>query len=366
MRLAFAIVSFFPWGGLQRDCLRLARGAKAAGHEVTILASRADGELPQDVDVKILPVRALTNHGRNRRFARVLAGEVAQDFDRIVGFNKMPGLDVLYCGDVCFAERKRRLWSRLNPRVGGMLALEAACFAPDSQTRVLALTEAQIAAYRRAWGTPAERFVLLPPPIDVARRRPELRTNGTRERLRAELGLTGATPALLSIGTAARTKGFDRVIAALPELPNATAVICGLPPKSRDAKVLLDQARVAGVAGRVRVLGPRADVPELMAAADVYVHPARTETGGIAIIEALANGVPVVATEVCGFSTHVKSADAGMVIPEPFAVSVLAYALRCATDSSRNAAWSANAARYGKNPELYSGIDRALQAILEG
>jgi UDP-glucose:(heptosyl)LPS alpha-1,3-glucosyltransferase len=365
MRLAFAIVSFFPWGGLQRDCLRLARGAKAVGHEVTILASRTDGELPPDIEVKVLPVRALTNHGRNRRFARVLAGEVAQNFDRVVGFNKMPGLDVLYCGDVCFADRKRGLWSKLNPRVGGMLALEAACFGPQSQTRVLALTEAQIAAYRRAWGTPAERFVLLPAPIDAARRRPELRTDGTRERVRAELGLAGTTAALLSIGTAARTKGFDRVIAALPELPNATAVICGLPPKSRDAKALLDQARGAGVAGRVRLLGPRPDVPELMAAADVYVHPARTETGGIAILEALVNGVPVITTEVCGFSTHVKSADAGMVIPEPFAVSVLAYALRCATEPSRKEAWSANAARYGKNPELYSGIDRALQAILE-
>jgi UDP-glucose:(heptosyl)LPS alpha-1,3-glucosyltransferase len=365
MRFAFAIVSFFPWGGLQRDCLRLARGAKAAGHEVTILASRTDGDLPSDMEVKILPVRALTNHGRNRRFARALGSEVAQNFDRVVGFNKMPGLDVLYCGDMCFAYRNRRLWRRLNPRVGGMLPLEAACFAPESQTRVLALTEAQIAAYRRAWGTQAERFVLLPPPIDAARRRPEFRTDGTRERMRAELGLAGATAALLSIGTAARTKGFDRIIAALPELPNATAVICGLPPKSRDAKALLDQARGAGVANRVRLLGPRADVPELMAAADVYVHPARTETGGIAILEALVNGVPVVATEVCGFSTHVKSADAGIVIPEPFAVSVLAYALRCASDAARNGTWSANAARYGKNPELYSGIDRALQAILE-
>src|SRR5262249_3974023 len=160
-------------------------------------------------------------------------GEVAGKFDRVVGFDKMPGLDVLYCGDVCFADRKPRLWSRLNPRVGGMLALEAACFAPESRTRVLALTEAQIAAYRRAWGTPAELFAPAPPPRAAARRRPEFRTDGTRERVRAELGLTGA--ALLSIGTAARTKGFDRILAALPELPNATAVICGLPPKSRDA-----------------------------------------------------------------------------------------------------------------------------------
>jgi len=365
MRLAFAIVSLFPWGGLQRDCLRLARAAKDAGHEVTILAARTNGELPRDLDVKVLPVRSLTNHGRNRRFGEALRGAVAGRFDRVVGFNKMPGLDVLYCGDVCFADRNRGFWSTLNPRVRGMLALEEACFARDSRTRVLALTEPQIAAYCRAWRTPAERIALLPPPIDAARRHPEFRSDGTRERLRAELGLAQTTPVLLSIGTAARTKGFDRIVAALRELPGATAVICGLPPKSRDAKALLDQARSAGVAGRVRLLGPRPDVPELMAAADVYVHPARTETGGIVILEALVNGVPVVATEVCGFSAHVRSADAGIVIPEPFAVASLAYALRCATEPSRREVWSANAARYGKDPELYSGIDQALRAILE-
>ena len=45
MRLAFAIVSFFRWGGLQRDCLRLARAAADAGHEVTIFTARTRGEL---------------------------------------------------------------------------------------------------------------------------------------------------------------------------------------------------------------------------------------------------------------------------------------------------------------------------------
>jgi UDP-glucose:(heptosyl)LPS alpha-1,3-glucosyltransferase len=365
MRLAFAIVSLFPWGGLQRDCLRLARAAKEAGHEVTILAARIRGELPRDIDVTVLPVRSFTNHGRNRRFGEALGGAVAGRFDRVVGFNKMPGLDVLYCGDVSFADRERGFWSRLNPRVRGMLALEAACFAPGSRTRVLALTEAQIAAYRRAWGTPAERIVLLPPPIDVARRHPEFRENETRERVRAELRLAPTAVALLSIGTSPRTKGFDRIVAALPEVPNAIVLVCGVAPESRDAKALLDQARGAGVAERVRLLGPRTDVPELLAAADVFVHPARTETGGIVILEALVNGVPVVTTQVCGFSAHVRSAAAGIVIPEPFTVAKLVDALRRAIERSGKETWSANAACYGKDPELYSGIDRALRAILE-
>jgi UDP-glucose:(heptosyl)LPS alpha-1,3-glucosyltransferase len=365
MRLAFAIVSLFPWGGLQRDCLRLARAAKQGGHEVTILAARASGELPSDLDVKVLPVRALTNHDRNRRFCEALRGAVAGRFDRVVGFNKMPGLDVLYCGDVCFADRKRGFWSALNPRVRSMIALEEACFAPGSRTRVLALTESQIAAYHRAWGTPAERIALLPPPIDAGRRHPEFRKDGMRERVRAELGLEGSILALLSIGASARTKGFDRSVSALPEIPNATFLVCGVASEGREATALLNQARGLGVADRIRLLGPRAEIPELMAAADLFVHPARTETAGIVILEALINGLPVVTTQVCGFSSHVRSAEAGMVIPEPFTVLKLVDAVRHATDSSRRETWSVNAASYGADPRLYSGADRALQSILE-
>jgi UDP-glucose:(heptosyl)LPS alpha-1,3-glucosyltransferase len=364
MRLVFAIVSLFPWGGLQRDCLRLARAVKQAGHQVTILAARIHGELPPELDVKVLPVRAFTNHGRNRRFGEAVRGAAA-GFDRIVGFNKLPGLDVLYCGDVCFAGRKRGFWSALNPRVRGMLALEEACFAPSSRTRVLALTEPQIAAYRRAWRTPAERITLLPPPIDAARRHPEFRNDGTRERVRAELGIKETTIVLLSIGTSTRTKGFDRTVSALPEFPQAKLLICGVVADTREGTALLDQARSLGVADRVRLLGPRADVPELIAAADVFVHPARTENTGNVILEAIINGLPVVTTEGCGFACHVRSAQAGIVLREPFTIPGLVDALERAVHPSCREMWSANAGCYGKNPELFSGIDRAVRAILE-
>jgi UDP-glucose:(heptosyl)LPS alpha-1,3-glucosyltransferase len=365
MRLAFAIVSLFPWGGLQRDCLRLARAAKEVGHEVTIFAARTIGELPRDLGVRVLPICSFTNHGRNRRFGEALRGVVAGGFDRVVGFNKMPGLDVLYCGDLCFAARKRGFLHQLNPRVLTMMALEGACFVPNSRTRVLALTEPQIEAYRRAWQTPAHRIALLPPPIDRARYHPEFRKDGTRERMRAGLGLGPEILTLLSIGTWARTKGFDRTVSALAELPPGTLLVCGIGPESREGTALLNQARTLEVADRVRLLGPREDVPELMAAADVFVHPARTETAGIVILEAIINGLPVVTTEVCGFSCHVRNAGAGIVIPEPFAIAELINGLRRATERCCRATWSAQAVSYAADRKLYSGIDQALQAILD-
>ena len=364
MRLAFAIVSFFPWGGLQRDCLRLARAAADARHEVTIFAARTRGELPSGLDIRVLPVRAFTNHGRNRQFAHALAGE-AGAFDRVIGFDKMPGLDVLYCADLCFADRKHGFWSKLNPRDRAMLALEAACFGQGSRTRVLVLAERQVAGYRRAWGTSAERIMLLPPPIEAARRHPEFRHDGTRQRMRAKLGQGAGTLVWLAVGGWPHTKGFDRIVAALPAVAQALLLICGVDAQSRAGADLIREARRSGVADRVQLLGSREDVSQLMAAADLLVHPARTETTGTVILEAIINGLPGVVTEECGFSSHVRNADGGIVIPEPFTSRKLIDALQHATEPSRREAWSRNAAAYGADPQLYSGIDKALAVIVD-
>ena len=365
MRLAIAIVTLFPWGGLQRDCLRISRAAKEAGHDVTIFAERSYGELPRDLEVKLLPVRSLTNHGRNRRFSEALRVAIAGSFDCVVGFDKIPGLDVLYCGNSCYADSNRGFWRKLNPRVRGMIALEESCFAPDSRTHVLALAEPQIAGYRRAWGTPPERITMLPPPIDSSRRHPEFRTDGTRERLRAELELAEDTLAFLSIGAWPSTKGFDRVVAALPEFKQARLLVCGAALRGREGLALIDQARRLGVADRVSLLGPREDVPQLMAAADLLVHPAREEASGIVIIEAIINGLPVIATEICGFSSHIVLAEAGIVLSGPFNRQAFIDALRRSAEPSVRAVWSAKGVSYGGDPELYAGIDRAVQAIVE-
>jgi UDP-glucose:(heptosyl)LPS alpha-1,3-glucosyltransferase len=102
-----------------------------------------------------------------------------------------------------------------------------------------------------------------------------------------------------------------------------------------------------------------------MAAADLLVHPARTETTGTVILEAIINGLPGVVTEECGFSSHVRNADGGIVIPEPFTSRKLIDALQHATEPSRREAWSRNAAAYGADPQLYSGIDKALAVIVD-
>jgi UDP-glucose:(heptosyl)LPS alpha-1,3-glucosyltransferase len=119
-----------------------------------------------------------------------------------------------------------------------------------------------------------------------------------------------------------------------------------------------------GLAARVSFLGHREDIPDLMAAADLLVHPARHDTTGTVILEAVVNGLPVVTTAACGYARHVAEAGAGVVIAEPFRMKALTAALRMAEDAALRSRWSAAAEQYSVQPSLYEGRTRAAEIIM--
>ncbi|NEW86358.1 glycosyltransferase [Rhodopseudomonas sp. WA056] len=363
MKIALAIVSLFPSGGLQRDCMAIARRLAARGHDVTILASRRQGELPSDLNIDLLPVSAWSNHGRDLRFAEA-AAQRKRDFDRLVGFGKLIDLDVLYCADGCDRARPARWSDRFTARRRVKLDLEAASFAPGRPTQCLLLSRDQLDDFARAWGTEPERLTLMPPTIDRARRHPEFRADGTRERMRDELGVAGDATVWLAVAAHPLTKGLDRAVAALAGFPEARLVVAGVAEGSKQGRLMRRLAGAANVSDRIILLGMRRDIPELMAGADLLIHPARVDTTGTVILEAVVNGLPVIATAVCGYSVHVAAAQAGVVLPEPFGPGNLNEALRQASAPACRAEWSRNGAGYGAGHDLYSGLDRAADIMV--
>jgi len=368
MRIAFAIMKLFPGGGLQRDCVEIARHCRQRGHDVIIFTSFKDeSDFADDLAVAVLPIRQSSNHRMLEEFAASFRWAAAlQQFDLLVGFDKLPHLDVLYCADpsIYFRMRKER-FRFLMPRYRSYLALERATFEPPRRTKVLVLSHQQLDEYRGAWRTPLERLSLLPPTVSSARRRPEYRHNGVREALRADLGFSPLDWVWIAIGVQPRTKGFDRTVRALREFPNAKLLVVGLLETStRAAEALAMRARRLGLARRISFLGHREDIPDLMAAADLLVHPARRDTTGTVILEAVVNALPVVTTSSCGYARHVIAAEAGLVIDEPFDSRAFAGALSDAQDAARRIGWSASAERYGAQPFLYEGRMRAAEAIL--
>jgi UDP-glucose:(heptosyl)LPS alpha-1,3-glucosyltransferase len=368
MRIAFAIMKLFPGGGLQRDCVEIARYCRQRGHDVVIFTSFKDAsDFADDLAVVILPIRQNTNHRMLEDFAVSLRWVTSlQGFDLLVGFDKFTYLDVLYCADPSiYGRMKKERFRFLIPRYRRYLALERATFGPGCKTRVLMLSRRQLNAYRDVWCTAPERLSLLPPTISIDRRHPEYRVGGVRAAVRAKLGLAPRDWVWIAIGVQPHTKGLDRTIRALHEFPNARLVVVGLTEAStRTARVMAARARRLEVADRISFLGHREDIPELMAAADLLVHPARYDTTGTVILEAVVNGLPVVTTSICGYAPHVEAAEAGVVVMEPFAYKAFVAALSSAEDAKRRSRWSASAEHYGTQPFLYDGLTRAAEIIL--
>lgn len=367
MKFAILLFNYFPHGGLQRGCLAIAHSLRDRGHAVSLFTGSWQGPRPDGIAVHILGRRGLTNHGRARAFARDALGTVGTGrFDAVVGFNRMPGLDIYNAGDSCFvaqAQERHMALYRLTPRYRHFAAFERAVFAPEATTEIILQVEAQKEVYQRHYGTPAERFHLVPPGISRDRRRPP-NADSIRRTVRAELGLADEDRLLLMVGSSFKTKGHDRAIHALAALP---------PPVARRARLLAIGANSArpfdalarrlGVADRVQVLAARDDVTRFFLAADLLLHPSRAESAGSVILEAMISGLPVLCTGICGFAEHVRRAEAGQVLPEPFRQDRMNAAVLDMLTSPLAPVWAANGVAYGESTDLYSGREAAAATI---
>ena len=173
MQLAFCLYKYFPFGGLQRDFLRIALTCQARGHDIRVYALEWDGEVPPGFELVRVPVKAFTNHGRYAKFTDWVQADLRRrPADRIVGFNKMPGLDVYYAADPCYEDKARNLRKplyRFSPRYRHFSAYERAVFAPEVHTEILTISPAQQALFAHYYGTPQRRCTHEPSDEERAR-----------------------------------------------------------------------------------------------------------------------------------------------------------------------------------------------------
>lgn len=143
--------------------------------------------------------------------------------------------------------------------------------------------------------------------------------------LRAELGLSRSAFVIGSIGRLHQNKGLDVLVRAFRSVASAHAalVIAG------DGPMRDELAALAGGDARIHLLGFRDDVGSCLAAMDLYVAPSREESFGLAILEAMAAGLPVIASAVDGPGEYLRQHPATLV--EPGSVAALARALAAAS-----------------------------------
>lgn len=157
-------------------------------------------------------------------------------------------------------------------------------------------------------GLPPDRISVLRNGVDLETFSPK-----DRKKIRRELGLD--RPTLISVGHLIERKGHDLIVGALRELPDHLLLIVGEGPKRASLQGL---ATSLGLDSRVRFLGaiPHDELAKYYSAADALVLASSREGWPNVLLEAMACGTPVVASNVWGNPEIVKSPDSGLLMTE--------------------------------------------------
>lgn len=179
---------------------------------------------------------------------------------------------------------------------------------------VVAGNSMSVVAQLREEGVPEQRLRLIYNGVDL---------NGfvdlsARGVARSERDIAPDVIVFVIVANLLRYKGYDDLLEALsiaaPSLPDKWVLLCA----GRDGGIgehLTTQAQRLGLKDRIRFLGPVADVPRLLAAADIALLTSHEEGFSNAVIEYMAAGLPVIATDVGGNVEALDHGQAGVVVP---------------------------------------------------
>jgi len=158
---------------------------------------------------------------------------------------------------------------------------------------------------------------------DPARFRPNA---AARNRVRQALGVPEGQVVIVIVSRLVRHKGYAELLAAMRDVPDAELWVVGERLSSDHGADLEPVFDASGLGPRLRRLGYRADVADVLAAADIFTLPSHFEGLPMSVIEAMLTGLPVVATDIRGPREQVVHQQTGLLVP-PATVAPLAAAL---------------------------------------
>lgn len=211
-----------------------------------------------------------------------------------------------------------------------------------------------------AAGAPRDRTAVVRKGVDLERFRP------SRDRPSAQRSLGLGSPVILAVGQLRPRKGYRTILGALAELTSLswTLVICGEGP---DRPFLEALARTLAIADRIRFAGSvsRADVARYFAAADIFVHAAILEAAGNVVLEGLASGCAVVATDSGGPAEYVCDGETGLVVPPENRTALAAVLRRLLQQPGLRQRLSAAARRHAEAELSYGRMVSDLIALYD-
>ena len=147
-----------------------------------------------------------------------------------------------------------------------------------------------------------------------------------RKERKAELGFSEDSFLLLSVGELNRNKNHQAVIQAVSQIPGTDIcyAVCGRGNGQKELETLIKKK---GLQNRVKLLGYRKDVERVLSAADCFLFPSKREGFGMAAVEAMASGLPLITSDCRGTREYMKNEITGIVCaknrPESYAEAIL-------------------------------------------
>jgi UDP-glucose:(heptosyl)LPS alpha-1,3-glucosyltransferase len=175
--------------------------------------------------------------------------------------------------------------------------------------RIVAVSERVRRQLKEYHHVPDERIVTIPNGINLARFFPS--DASSRTETRRSLGVSQDVPLLLFVGNQYRLKGLEFAIRALAEMKTSAVLLVVGNDSATSFKRLAEKL---GVSERVIFAGSRSDLPRIYPAADALVLPTLYETFALVCLEAMASGLPVLASPVGGIEDYLRDGENGFYI----------------------------------------------------
>jgi glycosyltransferase involved in cell wall biosynthesis len=249
-----------------------------------------------------------------------------------------------------------------GPAISGVIRLFERLLALITD-RIVTLTDRGAQEHVRYKIAGPEKFVTIPSGITLSKFRSVLVDPTVK---RKELGLPEEGPVIGTVGRLVPIKGHEWLLRAAPrvlaEFPHATFVFLGEGPLLGQLQQL---AARLGISGHVMFLGSRQDVPECLAAFDLFAFPSLNEGMGRALIEAMAVGLPAVAARVGGIPDVVADGETGLLVPARDEAALADALLKLLRDPARLQAYGQSARRSMDERFDVSAMVRAIDRLYD-
>jgi glycosyltransferase involved in cell wall biosynthesis len=347
-------------GGTENHIARLMRPLRARGFDVALFVSERGGALEAEL---IGEGFQLYGSSPSRSTARRLVGSffsllrcLRAHRPDIVHFF-LPEPYVVGSLAALVAQTPIRIMSRrsLSHYQKKRVALAAVERRLHRHTQALIGNSTAVCEQLVAESADAEKVGLIYNGIDVNA------AEGTRcESMRAALGISPAALVFIVVANLIGYKGHADLLAALAgaqsQLPTDwTLLVVGR--DDGEAAHLREQARKTGLADHVQWLGERRDVASLLRAADIAILPSHQEGFSNSLIEAMAAGLPVIATAVGGNNDAVVEGETGLLVPARQPAALSGAILRMAADADFRA-------RLGRNGQARCRSEFSLDSCV--